>query len=285
MFDDPQKIKGVIVSLFIHGLLAVLFIYVGMTYQDPPPEPGVAIVFGFDEQGQGQITLPPEPSQESAESSEQEEVKEVVEDVPEEVVETDDDKLMTSEEEAPVVAKEKPKLTKEEKEKIQKEKEAAEKKRQEEAEKERIRKEEEKKKNKLDNMFSNFDKNSDGDANQGDDDKPGFKGDVDGSKDATSFSGGPVGGDGDYSLGNRKPTNTPKPIYDGQEEGIVVVRIIVDQNGKVLEAFGGQKGSTTTNLQLIKRAQEAALKTRWAADPTAPSRQTGKITYRFQIEN
>ena len=68
-----------------------------------------------------------------------------------------------------------------------------------------------------------------------------------------------------------------------QLEGKVVVEITVDQLGNVINAIAGVKGSTTLNEQLIKRAREAALKTKFSPKESAPSRQQGKIIYNFQL--
>ena len=40
---------------------------------------------------------------------------------------------------------------------------------------------------------------------------------------------------------------------------------------------------TSDNSQLLKRAKEAALKTKFSAKESAPSRQQGKIIYNFQL--
>jgi outer membrane biosynthesis protein TonB len=76
-----------------------------------------------------------------------------------------------------------------------------------------------------------------------------------------------------------------KPIEqpECQEEGIVVVRITVDKNGKVISAIPGVKGSTNTAACLLKPAKAAALKTTWNADSKAPTKQTGTIIYKFSL--
>jgi len=97
-----------------------------------------------------------------------------------------------------------------------------------------------------------------------------------------------VGGEGfsgNYNLGYRKPLNKPVPIYDCNEEGKIVVRIIVDKNGIVTKAEPGVKGSTNATPCLLNRAKEAALKTLWQKDAKAPDRQVGTIIYNFKIQN
>ncbi len=138
-------------------------------------------------------------------------------------------------------------------------------------------------------MFSNFENSEDAtgkDANQGDDGVDGYKGSKDGLENAKNFTGnGGVGNYGNYQLGNRKPKIMPKPIYDGADQGIVVVIIHVNKAGKVVFAEAGAKGSTTSDPQLLKRAKEAALKTSWQSDESASEKQEGKIIYNFTIEN
>ena len=98
------------------------------------------------------------------------------------------------------------------------------------------------------------------------------------------YEGGGIGVDGEaYQLLGRSVSYKAKPIYKVQLEGKVVVDITVDQLGNVINAIAGVKGSTTLNSQLLKRAKEAALKTKFSAKESAPSRQQGKIIYNFQL--
>ncbi|OYU85568.1 MAG: hypothetical protein CFE24_01305 [Flavobacterium sp. BFFFF2] len=96
-------------------------------------------------------------------------------------------------------------------------------------------------------------------------------------------SGGGAGG-GNYQLGNRKALRKPNPEYNCNEQGIVVVQIVVDQNGKVIEARPGARGTTTPAKCLWDQAQRAALETVWSSDKSAPNQQTGKIIYSFQLQ-
>ena len=90
-------------------------------------------------------------------------------------------------------------------------------------------------------------------------------------------------GNGNYQLGNRKALNMPEPKYLCNEQGTVVVQIAVDQNGKVISANPGVKGTTNTAKCLLDQAKIAALNTRWQSDDTAPSTQIGKIIYNFKL--
>ena len=112
----------------------------------------------------------------------------------------------------------------------------------------------------------------------------GNQGSVEGDINSNKYEGGGIGVDGEaYQLLGRSVAFKAKPIYKVQLEGKVVVDITVDQLGNVVNAIAGVKGSTTLNSQLLKRAKEAALKTKFSAKESAPSRQQGKIIYNFQL--
>ena len=90
-------------------------------------------------------------------------------------------------------------------------------------------------------------------------------------------------GNGNYQLGNRKALNKPKPNYTCNEQGIVAVQISVDQNGTVISANPGIRGTTNAAKCLLEQAKIAAMNTKWQADPAAPSKQVGKIIYSFNL--
>lgn len=68
---------------------------------------------------------------------------------------------------------------------------------------------------------------------------------------------------------------------DFDESGKVVVNITVDSKGNVIDAKPGYRGSTTINSVLLKKAKEAALKTKFNVVDTIPE-QNGTITFIFQ---
>jgi len=75
----------------------------------------------------------------------------------------------------------------------------------------------------------------------------------------------------------------PKPSYSGQMEGIVVVKIKIDQYGTVTEAQPGAAGTTVTDKNLWNAARNAALKAHFNNDANAPAIQEGTITYIFKV--
>jgi len=64
-----------------------------------------------------------------------------------------------------------------------------------------------------------------------------------------------------------------------------VVSISVDKTGKVFSAQPGVKGTTNSASCLLRRAKEAALKTRFNSDSNAPTKQVGSIIYNFTLSN
>lgn len=76
----------------------------------------------------------------------------------------------------------------------------------------------------------------------------------------------------------------PRPGYNVQDEGIVVVAIWVDNYGKVVKAQAGADGTTVTNTALWNAARKAALETHFNQSADAPQLQEGTITYVFKLK-
>src|SRR5690606_19663311 len=113
----------------------------------------------------------------------------------------------------------------------------------------------------------------------------GTQGALTGDPNATNSTGTGLGNKGvEYSLKGRNHIgNLPKPVYNVQESGRVVVRIVVDREGRVTHAEHRLQGSTTTSSALINAAIDAARKTRFNSDPNATPSQEGTITYVFDL--
>jgi hypothetical protein len=74
-------------------------------------------------------------------------------------------------------------------------------------------------------------------------------------------------------------------IRDTKEEGIVVLNISVDQNGKVTQASANLRESTTTSQYLINLAiTDAKNNFRFNSDAGAAIEQRGKVRYVFQLK-
>lgn len=106
-----------------------------------------------------------------------------------------------------------------------------------------------------------------------------------GSANGNSTQGKPQGtaGYGTWDLGGRDMMGElPRPAYDVQEEGRVVVTITVDPDGKVIDTRINNR-TNTTNLQLRNAAMAAARQTRFNAIG-GENNQTGTITYYFKLK-
>lgn len=84
--------------------------------------------------------------------------------------------------------------------------------------------------------------------------------------------------------GRRQEGSLPKPEYEVQIDGKIVVQIWVDQNGNVTDAMAGVPGTTINDTKLWKAAEKAALGSKFNASSTAPIKQTGTITYFFKLK-
>jgi len=76
----------------------------------------------------------------------------------------------------------------------------------------------------------------------------------------------------------------PRPGYNVQDEGTVVVAIWVDNYGNVVKAQAGADGTTVTNTALWNAARKAALETHFNQSADAPQLQEGTITYIFKLK-
>jgi outer membrane biosynthesis protein TonB len=121
-----------------------------------------------------------------------------------------------------------------------------------------------------------------GGGSQGETEGTGQQGDPKG----TTGKGALGGGSGSWQLDGRSmmPGFGTK-ISDTKEEGVVVLNISVDQNGKVTNASPNLKESTTTSQYLINLAiNDAKSNFRFNADAGAAIEQRGKVRYVFQLK-
>ena len=108
---------------------------------------------------------------------------------------------------------------------------------------------------------------------------------TEGSKDGNSSTGAKTGtgGYGTFDLGGRSlgTGSLPKPAYNVQEEGRVVVNITVNPAGQVV-ATSINPRTNTVNSTLRKAAEDAAKKARFNT-VSGVTNQTGTITYYFNL--
>lgn len=284
--DTRHKKKSFTLTTLLLSALLLLLFYVGLTYLDPPIENGIAVNFGTMDYGSGEVQpmekvrsepremeSEPEPAEQAVQPEET-----VVEEAPvEEVLTSNDEETikLRQQREAKRKAEEEAKKAKAEAERIAREKREAE---------ERKRQEQEAKKKSVDALIGGIGK-SDGKTtgSEGDDDRTGDKGQPDGDPYASSYYGAPGSGTGGYGLSGRSLANKGKVQQECNEEGRVVVRILVDRNGRVIKAEPGVKGTTNNAPCLLEPARKTALLHKWNPDPNAPAQQIGFVVVNFKL--
>lgn len=101
---------------------------------------------------------------------------------------------------------------------------------------------------------------------------------------ATGATSG-IGGYGTFNLGGRSigEGGLPRPVYNVQDEGRVVVTITVNPAGQVIATDINRQMTNTVNPALRKAAEDAAKKAHFNA-VSGLNNQTGTITYYFNLK-
>lgn len=250
MATNDQR-NGRIGTVVFHALIILLFFFVGLDYQDPPPENGIAINFGYDDAGGGNTSSAPR----EVEQPQVEEQTTPVTTTTESSVVTQDvvdaPSVNTQQQETP---KEEPKPDPQPDSRL----------------------------SGALSSVSNGTESGEGETTGG-----GDQGNPDGDPNSPNRTGqGGTGSGGNYRLGNRQALSRPTPTYDSRDQGRVVVKVYVDRRGNVIRAEAGVDipGDIATNVfsaQLFERAKQAALATKWQGDANAVEEQIGYIVYYF----
>lgn len=268
---------GMLGALLVHVAIIALLILVSFTLPNNQDEGGVPVMMGDVDASLGNYdpstmvdvdVLPPE------------DVPEVVE--PQETVEQE---MITQTEEETVVIKPKTEPKKEKPEVVKKpEKTAAEK----AAEAKKLAEEKAERERKAaaeaaaKRVSGAFGKGAQMDGSKG---TANSGTGVEGSKDGNSSSGAKTGtgGYGTFDLGGRSigEGGLPRPVYNVQEEGRVVVSITVNPAGHVI-ATSINRQTNTVNTALRKAAEDAAKRARFNV-VEGVNNQTGTITYYFNL--
>jgi len=269
--------KGILGTIAFHGVLLILILSFGFSTPLPlPKEKGIMINFGNMPDASGSTEL--QKSQEETKVQKQQKQSQ-----PQQSKATSkeaEDIITQDHEEAPSV-KDKQETQKKEQKQPEPTKEPTEQKEQKE-QKEETEPEREVNKNALypgksDKESGESEGETEGQGNQGRESGTPYS---DNHANVDSKGMGSM----NYSLSGRNPESLPKPEYNYQVEGKVVVEITVDKYGNVTKAVAGVKGSTTLNENLLRAAKKAALNAKFDRDPTAPAYQKGTITYYFRLQ-
>lgn len=295
LLNTRHEKKSFTLTTILLSVLLLLLFYIGLTYMDPPIENGISVNFGTTNFGSGRVQpkerIKSEPLNTPIKEPKVQEEKEeeIVEKVPEEQVakEKPAEKLLTQENEESIKIKQQQEAKRKADEAAKKVQAEAERVAQEKREaEERVKKEQQAKKSKLDELIGGINK-SEGTASggEGNDNKAGDKGQPDGDPYATSYYGNPGSGSGTggYGLKGRSLVNKGKVQQECNQEGRVVVKIVVDRSGKVVSAEPGVKGTTNTHPCLMGPAKATAFMHQWNLDSKAPSQQVGFVVVNFKL--
>lgn len=274
----PHERKSAVLTSIIAALLLLLLSFVGLQYFDPPISYGMEVNFGTSTQGKGKVQpikavasqpkptpqqLKPTPVQPQAE-------KAVA-------------KVLTQEEESiPVVKKVPKKVSPKEETPKKVEPKKIEKKTPPTPPKPTVAAST---KSILSNVLNAKKQEGEEKAGEGNDAVAGDKGKTEGNPYANSYyNKAGLGGNGKgFGLNGRNLQSNGAVTQDCNQEGIVVVRITVNQQGQVMTAEPGVKGSTNVHPCLLEPAKKTAFLHRWFPDNKAPTIQTGFVVINFKL--
>jgi len=280
--EKKNKRIAAVTSIGVHVVLFLFFLFaVAWRAPDPPlPEFGIELNFGLDTQGSGDIQPEtPVGSDQDADKAEQSQSEELQEEKQAEAKPSEStpvEQQVTSKHESPIVVKEEKKETKPVETKVKTE------------EKKEVTPKEDSKAIYKPNTEKTESKTGQP-GNQGDDvNKAGDKGDLKGSLDAKALYGKPGGGGEGVGLSIAgwdwldKP-DSPQPTENDQFSGRVVFKIIIDENGEIVDI---KKIEGTLSSDLERKCKEEIQKS--SLQKTSPGKAlektTGTVTFNLRIQ-
>lgn len=275
ILDTRHKKKSFTLTTLLLSALLLLLFYIGLTYLDPPIENGISVNFGTMDYGAGKLQ-PKEPIKTAPKQEErpQKKVEEVIKETPQEKIE----KVLANDDmDAPVIppkkkeVKETPKVETKPKEEVKKPVEEP--------------KPSKSTTDALSSLINGPKNEGTATGSEGDGKKTGDKGQPDGDPYATSYYGSPGtgSGTGGFGLNGRSLVSKGKVPQECNEEGIVVVKIVVDRNGSVVSATPGVQGTTNNHPCLLEPAKRTAFMHKWNLDEKAPNQQVGFVVVNFRL--
>ena len=280
MLDTPHKKKSAGLTAVIGVLLLILFFLLGLTYYDPPISYGMEVNFGTLAEGSGKVQ--PQKKVQAIEKVKEKvvEVEEKVESEPPKQITEESVKEVLTEEKSTVVVPEK----KESSEVVKPITEKLESEAQDEPVEEKP-KVSEATKSVVSSLLKNKAEKGEEIEGEGDDAVQGDKGKIEGNPYSSSYYNnfGLRGKGKGYGLNGRNLQSNGKVVQDCNQEGTVVVRITVNNQGEVIQAEPGVKGSTNTHPCLLEPARKTALLHKWFPDGKAPAEQIGFVVIQFKL--
>ncbi|MDC0643124.1 energy transducer TonB [Flavobacteriaceae bacterium] len=274
----PHERKSAVLTSIIAALLLLLLSFVGLQYFDPPISYGMEVNFGTSTQGKGKVqpikavASQPKPTPQQLKPT-------PVKPQAEKAVA----KVLTQEEESiPVVKKVPKKVSPKEETPKKVEPKKIEKKTPPTPPKPTVAAST---KSILSNVLNAKKQEGEEKAGEGNDAVAGDKGKTEGNPYANSYyNKAGLGGNGKgFGLNGRNLQSNGAVTQECNQEGIVVVRITVNQQGQVMTAEPGVKGSTNVHPCLLEPAKKTAFLHRWFPDNNAPTIQTGFVVINFKL--
>ena len=276
--ENTNRNKARIGTIVFHALLLLWFAFYGLTYQDPPPEEGIAINFGYQDDGAGNtsqaapVTPPPPAPAEPVESPQaQEEVAtQDIDEAP--VISTPTEETTTQTQPDPVQTPKEPVQ-----EQTTPNPEPDPQPTEEELERQR-------KQDRLDRMFNT--QNQGNGQGEGETQDGGDQGDPNGNILSPNRTGNNRVGNGRWIMAGENLSIPPPKGCNAT--GSLVIRIVVDEDGKVSQASMASLNEipselpkvSTINQCLITEATNASLRSTWTSAP-GKYRRIGFVVYEF----
>ena len=277
--NTPHKKKSAGLTAIFAVLFLLLFFVLGLTYYDPPVSYGMEVNLGISTKGSGNVQ-----PQELVESKPAVVAKNTVEKTQVNITQPPPKPIkvvdVVTEKESTVTLPEKETVIKE----IQPETKIPEKVIEAIPQK-KVSKVSEATKNVVSNLLKNKTQQGEAIEGEGNDVIAGDKGKQTGDLYSSSYyNTAGLGGKGKgYGLNGRNLQSNGKVVQECNQEGTVVVRITVNNQGKVVFAEPGVKGSTNTHPCLLAPAKKTALLHKWYADTKAPLEQVGFVVIQFKL--
>jgi hypothetical protein len=288
-FETKHEQNSAKITALLALIILLLLFVVGPPYMDPPEEYGIAVNFGTSNFGSGNVQ-PKQPVKTEPREIEQptkpETAEKELEPEPVKATSAQEEVLTENNAEAIAIKKQKAAEAKAKAEADAKAKAEAERIAKEKALEAKKKREQEEKKRKLDALIGGVSKSKGTTpTGEGNDARAGDKGQLDGNPYAPSYFGGKGSGSGGvgYGLNGRGRPSFKRLEHNCNESGMVIVKIVVNTAGKVIEAIPGVKGTTNTATCLLEPAKAIALSHKWPSDAKAPSRQIGFVSVKFKL--
>jgi hypothetical protein len=255
--SQKDNLKAILGTMLFHLVLLLLFFFFGLRTPLPlPAEEGVMVALGFGDQGIGafmqQPSAAPAPAATRPQTS------------PEDVVTQDTDESVAippaTTQTRPVPTEQPPRPTTTQQTQPQEPQQRPDPRA----------------------IFQGSSQTGSTTQSQGTTGQPGSQGDPTGSP-----TGAPSGSGQDgvsYDLGGRGDAYLDMPQGIPGKQGRVVVSIRVDKEGKVTMAEAGARGTDTTDRDLWKASERAAMRTRFNRMSDGPEIQIGTITYNYVVQ-